>query len=84
MFTSKGSKTTSNQRLQLYKRITSVIMFTQFTKIQQDTKDISEINTLAKHAPIALTLLDRLHWHHKSTQESKKVMPPQVGCSTLS
>jgi hypothetical protein len=31
----------------------------RYTKIQQD---VSEINTLAKHAPIALTLLDRLHW----------------------
>ena len=38
----KVHKTTPNQRLQLYKRITSVIMFTQFTKIQQDTKDTTK------------------------------------------
>ena len=39
------------------------------TKIQQD---VSEINTLAKHAPIALTLLDRLHW-----QQSQKALKDQ-------
>ena len=35
------------------------------TMITQDTskykEDVSEINTWAKHAPIALTLLDRFH-----------------------
>jgi hypothetical protein len=51
-------------------------MFTQFTKIQKIQKiqqDVSEINTLAKHAPIALTLLDRLHWQpqkHSRIKES--------------
>ena len=40
---------------------TRITMFTQYTKIQRYNKiqqDVSEINTLAKHAPIALTLLD--------------------------
>ena len=63
-------------------------MFTQYTKVQRYNKiqqDVSDINTLAKHAPIALTLLDRLHWQpQKNTQESKKVMLPQVGYSTPS
>jgi len=55
------------------------------TKIQKIQQDVSEINTLAKRAPIALNLLDRLHWQpQKNTQESKKVMPPQVGYSTPS
>ena len=45
-----------------YKRITSVTMFTQSTKNTKIQQDVSEINTLAKHAPIALTLLDCLHW----------------------
>jgi hypothetical protein len=50
-------------------------MFTQFTKYKdtKDTTNVSEINTLAKHAPIALTLLDRLHWQpqkHSRIKES--------------
>jgi hypothetical protein len=47
-----------------YKGITNVTMFTKYTNGYKDTKiqqDVREINTLAKHAPIALTLLDRLH-----------------------
>jgi hypothetical protein len=46
-------------------KITSVTMFTKIqrdTKIQKIQQDVSDINTLAKHAPIALTLLDCLHW----------------------
>jgi hypothetical protein len=45
-----------------YKRITIVTMFTQYTKNTKIQQDVSEINTLAKHAPIALTLLDCFHW----------------------
>jgi hypothetical protein len=39
-------------------------MITPFTKIQQDTKIQRSVSVqqFAKHAPIALTLLDRLHW----------------------
>jgi hypothetical protein len=39
-------------------------MITPFTKIQQDTKIQRSVSVqqFAKHAPIALTLLDCLHW----------------------
>jgi hypothetical protein len=50
-------------------------MFTQFTKdtkIQKIQQDVSEINTLAKHAPIALTLLDRLHWQPQKHSRIKE------------
>jgi hypothetical protein len=53
--------------------------FTQYTKVQRYNKiqkiqqNVSEINTLAKHAPIALTLLDRLHWQpHKHSRIKRK------------
>ena len=36
--TSKVEKTTPNQRLQLYKRVTNVTMFTQFTTRYKDTQ----------------------------------------------
>jgi hypothetical protein len=39
-------------------------IITPFTKIQQYTKIQRSVSVqqFAKHAPIALTLLDRLHW----------------------
>ena len=64
--TSKSSKTTPNQRLELLTRDLQMLQCLQNTqidtKIQKIQQDVSEVNTLAKHAPIALTLLDRLHW----------------------
>jgi hypothetical protein len=55
-----------------YKRIKGVYnVYTIYknTKIQQD---VSEINTLAKHAPIALTLLDRFHWQPQKHSRIKE------------
>ena len=42
------------------------------TKIQKIQQDVSEINTLAKRAPIALTLLDRLHWQPQKTLKNQR------------
>ena len=55
-------ETTPNPRFQILTKESQFLQCLhniQNTKIQQD---VSEINTLAKHAPITLTLLDRLHW----------------------
>jgi hypothetical protein len=41
----------------------------RYNKIQQD---VSDINTLAKHAPIALALLDRLHWQPQKHSRIKE------------
>ena len=52
-----------------------ITMFTQYTKVQRYNKiqqDVSEINTLAKHAPMALTPLDRLHWQPQKTLKNQR------------
>ena len=47
-------------------------MFTQYTKNTKIQQDVSEINTLAKHAPIALTLLDCFHWQPQKALKNQR------------
>jgi hypothetical protein len=59
-----------------YKRILSVTMITPFTKIHKIQRSVS-VQQFAKHAPIALTLLDRLHWPpHKALKNQESDASP--------
>ena len=57
-----------------YKELRNVTMFTTYTRYTKMYKDTSKCSQFAKHALIALTLLDCLHWlqSHKALKDQNK------------